>query len=518
MKIIKAFSFLLLFALAMYQCKDVETIPETETCVEDDPFGVGLAKAWYEENYPDELELKSGEKNMAKVSMRKEWKKSFNQQDGKYHVVETDLVAEGKFGMALPDAYENWNTTQDNSWIEPVTRLVIMKSKIDGRVDAFIMVLAGDKDYLNTKRGKLVNNHYLKKNNDFSGIVMFYEINGTFNSGWQYSDGNLTGKIIPHDTASVNVQLKSAPVCIVTTIYTMYQECRYYPNYEYATDVVCDPPVIEVSAISIECIPSEYTGGGTYIPAIDSPCDCNNCPVCGGCLELDLKNATLPGSGGTPTVSCPECSCPKVITTDPSFIGTKADCVYGKLENTSLLKNLQSAFELSEKYNLTYKVVDFLTPVNSTEQPYGTQLYNDQLNTSTININSYYFDKVVPVTIANTILHETIHASIAQNIDRAGGLSGLDANDFEELIVYYYKNSLNAGLADHSIISQWYVPLMANTLAKFDNFKFDSSKYTALAWHGLQETYLWKIKTSTEQENIRAIWKEINNGIKDCEL
>lgn len=57
---------------------------------------------------------------------------------------------------------------------------------------------------------------------------------------------------------------------------------------------------------------------------------------------------------------------------------------------------------------------------------------------------------------------------------------------------------------------------MANTLAKFDNFKFDSSKYTALAWHGLQETYLWKNKTSAEQENIRAIWEEINNGLKDC--
>jgi hypothetical protein len=32
-----------------------------------------------------------------------------------------------------------------------------------------------------------------------------------------------------------------------------------------------------------------------------------------------------------------------------------------------------------------------------------------------------------------------------------------------------------------------------------------------------QDTVLQN-RVSTEQENIKAIWKEINNGFKDCEL
>jgi hypothetical protein len=111
-------------------------------------------------------------------------------------------------------------------------------------------------------------------------------------------------------TPSLNVSLKSESVCLVTTLYTMYQECRYYPNYEQAFEVVCDPPVWEITNVSVECSISPG-GGGTYVPPVVSPCNCDICPMCGGCLEMELKSAVFPGSNGTPTVTCPECSCPE---------------------------------------------------------------------------------------------------------------------------------------------------------------------------------------------------------------
>jgi hypothetical protein len=231
---------------------------------------------------------------------------------------------------------------------------------------------------------------------------------------------------------------------------------------------------------------------------------------------LDLKNATLPGSGGTPTVSCPECSCPKVITTDPSFIGTKADCVYGKLENTSFLNNLQSAFKLSEKYDLTYKVVANLPAGEAGVIPNAVHNYNLSSNTSIISINAFYFDKEAPVSLARTILHETIHAKISQKIDQAGGFEEFENEGFEERIKAYYKHYISSNLADHNIIADFYIKEMGKALAGFDGYKYPLSYYEALSWHGLYSTTAWNSLSQDKKNQIRNIWDIINSGVKQC--
>jgi hypothetical protein len=271
----------------------------------------------------------------------------------------------------------------------------------------------------------------------------------------------------------------------------------------------------------MECQPylTDEEGGGGYIPAADEgqPCNCvNTCPVCGGCLELELKSAILPGSGGTPTVSCPACSCPKVIDTDVSFVNTKAECVYIKLKNASLLIDLQSAFKLSEKYDLTYKVVANLPSGEAGVIPNAVHNYNSSSNTSIISINAFYFDKEAPVSLAKTILHETIHAKISQKIDQAGGFEEFENEGFEERIKAYYRHYISSNLADHNIIADFYIKEMGKALAGFDGYKYPISYYEALSWHGLYSTTAWNSLSQDKKNQIRNIWDIINSGVKQC--
>jgi hypothetical protein len=47
------------------------------------------------------------------------------------------------------------------------------------------MTMVGDKQYLETKKFKLWQNNYLKKDKDFSGLVLFHNLEGAFVNGWR---------------------------------------------------------------------------------------------------------------------------------------------------------------------------------------------------------------------------------------------------------------------------------------------------------------------------------------------
>ncbi len=123
-----------------------------------------------------------------------------------------------------------------------------------------------------------------------------------------------------------------------------------------------------------------------------------------------------------------------IVVLDESFKNTKAECVYNKIKSSGLMKDLLKEFVDSDIYDVVYKVVTTLTAQNG-NQAYG-KIFPEN-NKWTIKINSHYFDKNVPVFIAKTIMHETIHAAIYQKVASVGGLDNLDPNNFEQLFAYY---------------------------------------------------------------------------------
>ncbi|QIA06780.1 hypothetical protein [Draconibacterium halophilum] len=306
------------------------------------------------------------------------------------------------------------------------------------------------------------------------------------------------------------------PVC--------YTRVRAYSNGETGDvtvyETVCEYDYVWVGGTSdgSNYIPwyNEYNGGSGTTSVAEDNCNCDICPICKGCLNqpISLKSIPKPSDGGgETTVDCPMCSCPKVIE-DPSFEDTKADCVYDKLVTSNQMQQLLSEYFGSDTYHVTYKVEYWSTPgVNSTDPSYGSAKNNGD-NTVTIKINSYYFDEVAPVTTAKTILHETIHAYLYQEVNKLGGLDNLENTTFENLFAYYQTY----GYPDyqHDYMSQYYIPNMAQTLRQYDNYAHGIDYYEALAWQGLSYTYGWQQKTQAEKDAINAKVNEINSGNKEC--
>lgn len=80
---------------------------------------------------------------------------------------------------------------------------------------SFIMSIAGDREYLEGDEFKILENGYLKKEQDFSGFVLFHELTGEFTNGWVYCDGKITNTIVEADKLGVNLNLKQLQFIIM---------------------------------------------------------------------------------------------------------------------------------------------------------------------------------------------------------------------------------------------------------------------------------------------------------------
>ncbi len=257
---------------------------------------------------------------------------------------------------------------------------------------------------------------------------------------------------------------------------------------------------------------NERAGGGGYYydwyeesasNGSSSPtdgCNCNVCPVCGGCLDQpQLKSIPLPGDGetGEESISCPACSCPEVIE-DLTFIGTKAECVKIKLENGSILNTLLAGFDLDQSLiDVTYKV-------GNLTGAYGECILNGRRIDITIDQDRL---NATSIQLANTILHETFHAYIYGKLYDSELHTGLcpEPNFVDDFEAY---NQQFGDQSQHNYMANKYIEYMRNGLqdyfgeesyrTTFLNYVGDMTQWygeqnlmECLSWSGLKGTVAW---------------------------
>jgi len=122
-----------------------------------------------------------------------------------------------------------------------------------------------------------------------------------------------------------------------------------------------------------------------------------------------------PGTGGNePPTSTGDT--PEIITNDPSFLDTKADCIYDKLNSSGpVVKDLLSAFFGNSILDLTFKV-NYNLPTNT----HAKCIYESNTGV-TIMLNGNYMETHTSIEVARTILHEACHAEIFGRIKKMGG-------------------------------------------------------------------------------------------------
>jgi hypothetical protein len=457
-----------------------------------DKLTVEQARLFLEKQRSDQISLKSGSLNS--IGLKADWKNASLSSNEKVNVVETDILTlGGKFGFAMRESYDNYENFLQVGYLYSPTRLVIKKNKTTNEMVCFLMTIVGDKGYLEQKCFDLWNNNYLRIEKDFTGLVLFHNLEGQFVKGWRYSAGEICGMLNAAQNTDTGLRLKSTGGwnCEQETIYFMTFEDRYQTVYTNGVNPIESYSYTSVHTTEIvmsDCTydPGTESGGGsTENPASD---------------PYDYVPTSSP-------ISVP------IVNDTVLMKNTLTRCIYGKLLESSLLQNLVSAFVGSNQYHITYTIVDNILSANG-EQAYGRCTDNED-GSMTVKINSYYFGKVAPVSIAKTILHESVHANIYQKVASVGGLNNLSTDNFDGLFAYY--QNYGPKNYQHPYMAQYYVPELARALQSFDGNRYSLDYYEALSWAGLHETWEWQNMTQTQRDEIERKINEINAGTKRCD-
>ena len=181
---------------------------------------------------------------------------------------------------------------------------------------------------------------------------------------------------------------------------------------------------------------------------------------------------------------------------DPSFVGTKADCVLKELIATgnNVFRKTSEAFTQNRsKFKLRF------TTINNTNTNAGAQTPFPNVNSNgiiSIEINLSVISGSNHLSYANTILHESIHAELHRL--KLSGNSGSNPlpNDLYDFYMYmwdFYEEVENpdpnyvATQSQHYFRAQYYVDNIANGLKEFNGNQKNIEEYKYLAWERLQK-------------------------------
>ena len=156
------------------------------------PPEVAEAKAWFE----SQTQVKDGLLPWKPVAGGKEtvltpdWRWVFSSEDSNYKMVEVHVEEAEPLNCVTAECSEKYRQTGDKRYLASMIRLVIRTHKDTKVKDGFIMLAFPDLSYLEAHKDNPLNGvSYLKRPSDFSGMVIFYDMNSEFVNGWIYQEG-----------------------------------------------------------------------------------------------------------------------------------------------------------------------------------------------------------------------------------------------------------------------------------------------------------------------------------------
>jgi hypothetical protein len=193
---------------------------------------IANAESWYVNQQAPVTRVGVTQDNSLGILVAPSWNHAKEWRKGKYEVVEASLRSNANIIYYNPDTYQQKDllSKSDKAKLTNVGRTVILKDLETGKIITFTMVIVGSLDYLLHKDG-LSNNNYLRREADFSGMVLYFDAEGNFVNGWRYVDGKITKSISPslndEDAASDSTTsaITRSETCYTTTIPYSYFYC-----------------------------------------------------------------------------------------------------------------------------------------------------------------------------------------------------------------------------------------------------------------------------------------------------
>lgn len=257
-RLIAAFMLLLGAALIIHSCKKESKLTQADSNITDPD--VLAAQAWYNTNYPalgganstvlystNGANTKPATQSNPTQQAASDWSKvlspywtkaaAFTSKKG-LNIVEAPALnkSDMAFARSLPPDLAKYNFGQSGS----LTSMLIIKQ--GKQYAAYAMTIMGDSSYLKGDYSKLSNNTYRHRDKDFTGWVLYHQLNGTFVNGWRYINGQVTSAVYYHApqatsaqvTLTQGVQRAGAGIirvlqttCDYTAVYQIFALCSY---------------------------------------------------------------------------------------------------------------------------------------------------------------------------------------------------------------------------------------------------------------------------------------------------
>ena len=178
------------------------------------------------------------------------------------------------------------------------------------------------------------------------------------------------------------------------------------------------------------------------------------------------------------------------IIKDPTFVGTKADCVLKQLLNqTGYFKEVMDAFTNN---NSNYKIKFVVGELSSQNQAAGADAETgppDENNIITTTIRPDVINKDA-LEIASVLLHEDVHAQLHRILASGNKAEyNLSSSDYNWLIDLekFWSNNSEIPTAQHDFMTVRYVDKIASSMRKFDGSIYPVTNYMFFGWDGLYD-------------------------------
>ncbi len=242
-----------------------------------------------------------------------------------------------------------------------------------------------------------------------------------------------------------------------------------------------------------------------------------------GTVCYDVPDPVIPDNGSGSGAGAPTpAPAPNNILQIFNYLSGKALCVYNKLNSTSsgftnIIRKFDGTFPVS---HLAFKESSSLpSNINASTSPPSNYLITITLNSNNLNRPN--------LSIARTIIHETIHAEMFRKIlsiiNNGGNLDGitiqqwtnkLSNGDYAGIFDYYSRYGVND--MQHEQMAAHYITTISGFLAEMQP-GLPQNIYNALAWEGLQGTVAWNsLSTSKKTEITNTINQFNQKGSENC--
>lgn len=176
----KVFLVFTLFAILL-ACEQEYPFNSFKATKRDLQSEVDRVRQWYEQNKPGLVQTKSGVEDELSIMMAPNWSESFLREDENYETVEVAAAMNKRVTYMTPEVRARYVSTKEVVYKQDMRRFVFLTDKKTNKMNCFVMLIVPDLFYLEKSDFKpFYKNTYLERASDFSGDILYYELDGTF--------------------------------------------------------------------------------------------------------------------------------------------------------------------------------------------------------------------------------------------------------------------------------------------------------------------------------------------------